>query len=110
MRVLSTLWQGTWFWQVGFVLYLPPGGEEWDQDSMGNAMLTTASFTWHLLADMFVLLVVYASTSIVLKVTGKAAVKYSLMEGDEEEIEVKLLRNGSRNKQDDSEEEEERGS
>lgn len=110
MRVLCTLWQGTWFWQVGFVLYLPPGGEEWDQDSMGNAMLTTASFTWHLLADMFVLLVVYASTSIVLKVTGKAAVKYSLMEGDEEEIEVKLLRNGSRNKQDDSEEEEERGS
>lgn len=65
---------------------------------MGNAMLTTASFTWHLLADMFVLLVVYASTSIVLKVTGKAAVKYRRMDVEEEEIEVKLLRNGSGNK------------
>ncbi|PIK35453.1 putative transmembrane protein [Apostichopus japonicus] len=108
MRVLCTLWQGTWFWQIGFVLYLPPGGKEWDQESMGNSMLTTASFTWHLVMDMFILVVVYAITNMVLQVTGKAAVKYHRMDMDmdEEEIEIKLLNNGSRNKDGGSEEDE----
>ncbi|PIK43631.1 putative transmembrane protein [Apostichopus japonicus] len=106
VRVLFTLWHGTWFWQVGLVLYLPPGGKEWDQESMYNIMMTTTLFTWHLLADMFILLVVYGSTSVVLKVTGRAAVKYHRMDMNGEEIEVKLLISNGSSKQDDSEEDE----
>ena len=44
------LWlQGTWFWQVGFILYNPiPGVEPWDEEDHGQMMLVTMMYAWHM--------------------------------------------------------------
>ncbi|XP_072177624.1 transmembrane protein 45B-like [Diadema setosum] len=92
-RFVFTMLQGTWFWHVGIVLYWPPSGEQWDQDSHLNLMFTTVMFTWHLLIDMLVLLFVYGCTSLILRVCGLSSVRYSQMNNGPEEMEVKLLGN-----------------
>jgi hypothetical protein len=48
-RVLCTLLQGTWFWQIGFVLYPPTDSPayKWDPNDHSAMMLITASFVWH---------------------------------------------------------------
>lgn len=48
-RIFFTLLQGTWFYQVGFILY-PPIGEKWDVDSHPQMMVVTLMFTWHMAA------------------------------------------------------------
>ena len=41
--------QGTWFWQVGFILYNPiPGAVDWKQDDHNQMMLACMIFTWHM--------------------------------------------------------------
>ncbi|XP_076059222.1 transmembrane protein 45B-like [Oratosquilla oratoria] len=64
-RSYFTLLQGTWFFQVGFILY-PPVGEEWDQKDHKQLMITTLIFTWHM-AAIFVFTAV-VGTVIYLKV------------------------------------------
>lgn len=39
--------QGTWFYQIGFVLY-PLSGPQWDLEQHGNVMFVTMCFCWHL--------------------------------------------------------------
>ncbi|KAK3104435.1 hypothetical protein FSP39_001977 [Pinctada imbricata] len=40
--------QGTWFWQVGFILYNPdPNAEKWKGDDHDGLMIATMFFTWH---------------------------------------------------------------
>ncbi|KAM3601156.1 uncharacterized protein V6R79_008513 [Siganus canaliculatus] len=39
--------QGSWFYQIGFVLY-PPSGPEWDLKLHDNVMFVTMCFCWHL--------------------------------------------------------------
>ena len=40
--------QGTWFWQVGFILYNPnPNAEKWKEDGHDELMIATMLFTWH---------------------------------------------------------------
>ncbi|CAI9587214.1 unnamed protein product, partial [Staurois parvus] len=46
-RSSLTILQGTWFWQIGFVLYPPGGGAEWDQKDHENIMFITMCFCWH---------------------------------------------------------------
>ncbi|XP_060028185.1 transmembrane protein 45A isoform X2 [Erinaceus europaeus] len=41
------LFQGTWFWQVGFVLYPPRGGPAWNQMEHENIMFLSICFCWH---------------------------------------------------------------
>nr|XP_020650295.1 transmembrane protein 45B-like [Pogona vitticeps] len=54
--------QGTWFWQIGFVLYPPWGlGHVWDQADVGNENFLTMCFFWH-----------YAVSLLVMAVTGFA--------------------------------------
>ncbi|CAF1036808.1 unnamed protein product [Brachionus calyciflorus] len=50
-RVLFTLLQGTWFFQVGFMLYPPTDNPayHWDLSSHGNIMIVTACFCWHIM-------------------------------------------------------------
>ncbi|KAK9395060.1 transmembrane protein 45B [Crotalus adamanteus] len=45
--VSLALLQGTWFWQIGFVLYPPWGGPEWDLNDHSNTMFITMCFCWH---------------------------------------------------------------
>ncbi|XP_070839707.1 transmembrane protein 45B [Chaetodon trifascialis] len=44
--------QGSWFYQIGFVLY-PLSGPEWDLELHGNVMFITMCFCWHLAMAMF---------------------------------------------------------
>ncbi|XP_077493150.1 transmembrane protein 45B-like [Amblyomma americanum] len=49
-RAFFCLLQGTWFWQVGFILYSPlPGEPSWDVHSHDDMMLATTIFTWHMI-------------------------------------------------------------
>ena len=45
------LLQGTWFWQVGFILYNPfPGATKWTPDDHREIVLVTMMFAWHMAA------------------------------------------------------------
>nr|XP_032658299.1 transmembrane protein 45B-like [Chelonoidis abingdonii] len=46
--------QGSWFWQIGFVLSPPWGGPGWDQTDRGNFNFLTMCFFWHYAAALLV--------------------------------------------------------
>lgn len=47
-RTYFFLVQGTWFWQIGFILYNPnPLAEKWKPDDHVEFMMVTMYFTWH---------------------------------------------------------------
>lgn len=53
-RILFTMLQGTWFFEVGFVLY-PPWDfitGIWDPNSHEHIMVLTSTFLWHILLIM----------------------------------------------------------
>ncbi|NWV10742.1 TM45B protein, partial [Ptilonorhynchus violaceus] len=54
-RTSSFLLQGSWLWQIGFVLSPPWGGAGWDQSDPGNASFLTVCFCWHLAGALAVL-------------------------------------------------------
>ncbi|KAM6907356.1 transmembrane protein 45B [Xenentodon cancila] len=58
--------QGSWFYQIGCVLY-PLSGPEWDLEQHGNIMFVTMCFCWHLAADL--LLVACISSVVWFSVT-----------------------------------------
>ena len=48
-RAFLTCVQGTWFWQVGFVLYNPvPGAAPWDPEDHHQLMLVACIYSWHI--------------------------------------------------------------
>ncbi|XP_061539580.1 transmembrane protein 45A [Phycodurus eques] len=47
LRCALTLLQGSWFWQIGYVLY-PPSGAQWDPKDHNNVMFITMCYSWHL--------------------------------------------------------------
>nr|XP_033773237.1 transmembrane protein 45B-like isoform X2 [Geotrypetes seraphini] len=51
--------QGTWFWQIGFVLFPPSGGPEWKQTDHNNIMFITMCFCWHYLIALIVTAINY---------------------------------------------------
>lgn len=51
--------QGTWFWQVGFILYNPnPYAEKWKPDDHVEFMMVTMYFTWHCGIDFLIMLAI----------------------------------------------------
>ena len=50
------LLQGTWFWQVGYILYT--SSESWVQDNHDHIMLAKLIFTWHMGAIFMLQLVI----------------------------------------------------
>ncbi|XP_058495266.1 transmembrane protein 45A isoform X1 [Solea solea] len=62
LRCTLTVLQGTWFWQIGLVLY-PPSGPDWDQKDTGNMMFITMCYSWHLAFAMMVVSVIYCTVS-----------------------------------------------
>ncbi|XP_066277218.1 transmembrane protein 45B-like [Branchiostoma lanceolatum] len=58
LRAALTL-QGTWFWQVGLILYPIVPGHEWDQESKENVMFVSMAFCWHILGILLFMSVVY---------------------------------------------------
>ena len=57
-RSYFLLIQGTWFWQVGFILYNPfPGATPWKEDDPDELMIATLFFAWHCAVNfIFILL------------------------------------------------------
>lgn len=56
-RTYITLLHGTWFWQVGWILYPPfKSSYHWDEDDHGQMMIATMIFAWHAAIDMLVIL------------------------------------------------------
>lgn len=66
LRCTLTLLQGSWFWQIGFVLY-PPHGPEWDLKDHNNMMFITMCFSWHLAFAMLLVSVLYCTVSCVVR-------------------------------------------
>lgn len=62
LRCTLTVVQGTWFWEVGFVLY-PPRGPEWDLKDPNNMMFITMCYSWHLAFAMLIVSVFYCIVS-----------------------------------------------
>uniref|UniRef100_W5KYL9 Transmembrane protein 45a n=1 Tax=Astyanax mexicanus TaxID=7994 RepID=W5KYL9_ASTMX len=62
LRAALCLLQGSWFWQIAFVLY-PPSEVKWDLSDHNNMMFITMCYSWHL---AFALLTVAAAHTTVL--------------------------------------------
>ncbi|KAM4828089.1 transmembrane protein 45B-like isoform 2-T2 [Thomomys bottae] len=59
LRASLTILQGSWFWQIGFVLFPPFGTVEWDQKDEHNIMFITMCFSWHCIAALCVVAINY---------------------------------------------------
>ncbi|KAG6930435.1 transmembrane protein 45B, partial [Chelydra serpentina] len=59
-RASLTILQGTWFWQIGFVLFPPWGGPAWKEDDHDNIMFVTMCFFWHYAAALLIMIANYA--------------------------------------------------
>ncbi|KAL3047950.1 transmembrane protein 45A [Trematomus bernacchii] len=66
LRCTLTLLQGSWFWQIGFVLY-SPHGQVWDQSDHNNVMFVTMCFSWHLAVAMVTVSGIYAAVTCVVR-------------------------------------------
>ncbi|XP_040006912.1 transmembrane protein 45B [Xiphias gladius] len=66
LRACLFILQGSWFYQIGFVLY-PLSGPKWDLELHDNIMFVTMCFCWHLA----VALLLVACTSSVVWFTVK---------------------------------------
>ena len=58
-RCFCALLQGTWFFQIGFVLY-PPFSDKsgWDENNHEQMLLITAMFAWHMAGHVTFIIVV----------------------------------------------------
>ncbi|XP_068615497.1 transmembrane protein 45A-like [Brachionichthys hirsutus] len=66
LRCTLTVLQGSWFWQIGFVLY-PPHGPEWDLTDHTNMMFVTMCYSWHLAFALLTVSVLYCTVSCVVR-------------------------------------------
>ncbi|KAJ6656073.1 hypothetical protein lerEdw1_004479 [Lerista edwardsae] len=58
-RASMFLTQGTWLWQIAFVLFPRWGASSWDQNDHENIMFITMCFSWHYAAAVLLTSVVY---------------------------------------------------
>ncbi|XP_017334605.1 transmembrane protein 45A isoform X2 [Ictalurus punctatus] len=68
LRAALSLLQGSWFWQIAFVLY-PPSEVKWDQSDHNNAMFITMCYSWHLAFALAIVAV--AHTTVICIVRSK---------------------------------------
>ena len=62
-RIFFTFLEGTWFYQIGFILYPPlPNMEHWDGDSEESPMLAVILFAWHIVGVIIAMTVLSALT------------------------------------------------
>uniref|UniRef100_A0A674IA03 Transmembrane protein 45B n=1 Tax=Terrapene triunguis TaxID=2587831 RepID=A0A674IA03_9SAUR len=59
LRTTMFLLQGSWFLQIGFVLYPPWGGPGWDQTDHENIMFLTMCFSWHYIGALLLFIINY---------------------------------------------------
>lgn len=66
LRSALTILQGSWFWQIGFILY-PPHGPQWDLNDHSSVMFVTVCFSWHLMFALLFIGLVYGAVSCVIR-------------------------------------------
>ncbi|XP_057697705.1 transmembrane protein 45A [Corythoichthys intestinalis] len=66
LRCTLTLLQGSWFWQIGFVLY-PLSGAQWDPMDHSNVMFVTMCYSWHVAFAMLSVGVLYCLVSCAVR-------------------------------------------
>ncbi|XP_008067342.1 transmembrane protein 45A [Carlito syrichta] len=93
LRSSLILLQGTWFWQIGFVLYPPSGGPAWDLMDHSNVMFLTICFCWHYALNCIIIGVNYAFITWLVKSRLKRLCP----------SEVGLLKNGEREQESEEE-------
>ncbi|XP_076974701.1 transmembrane protein 45A-like isoform X2 [Tamandua tetradactyla] len=67
LRSSLILLQGSWFWQVAFVLYPPSGRPEWDQKDHDNIMFLTICFCWHYAVALIIIFMTYTFVTWLVK-------------------------------------------
>ncbi|XP_028616139.1 transmembrane protein 45A-like isoform X2 [Grammomys surdaster] len=67
LRSSLILLQGTWFWQIGFVLYPPNGSAPWKLSDISNKMFLSMCFCWHYAAILVIIGVKYALANWLVK-------------------------------------------
>ncbi|XP_072294527.1 transmembrane protein 45A [Eucyclogobius newberryi] len=66
LRSALTIVQGTWFWQIGFVLY-PPRGPQWNLKDHSTVMFVVMCFSWHLMSALLFTGLIYGIVSCVVR-------------------------------------------
>lgn len=65
-RPYFAILQGTWFWQVGWILYPPfKNSYQWDLEDHEQMMIATMIFAWHAAFDLLVMLAIGGVVSLV---------------------------------------------
>ncbi|KAI5948473.1 Transmembrane protein 45A [Manis javanica] len=67
LRTSFVFLQGSWLWQIGFVLYPPSGGPAWDLVDHDNIMFLTMCFCWHYALTFIIIGVLYAFVTWLVK-------------------------------------------
>lgn len=89
-RTYFIMLQGTWFWQVGFILYSPlPTPSVWKDDDHDEMMLATMYFAWHSIACFIVMLLIGAVVSCYQKGHGAS------FDDDDDMIMKRLIHTGT---------------
>ncbi|KAL8190817.1 UNVERIFIED_CONTAM: hypothetical protein K2H54_062114 [Gekko kuhli] len=73
LRTSLCILQGSWFWQIGFVLYPPSGSPEWNQMDHNNMMFLTMCYCWHYAFALLIMAVNYTVVSWVIRSKMKQA-------------------------------------
>ncbi|XP_063056799.1 transmembrane protein 45A [Engraulis encrasicolus] len=66
LRTTMCILQGSWFWQIGFVLY-PPSGVKWDLTDHSNMMFITVCYCWHLACALITVSVLYCTVCCMIR-------------------------------------------
>ncbi|KAM8927597.1 transmembrane protein 45B [Pelodytes ibericus] len=95
LRSSLTILQGTWFWQIGFVLYPLGGAPEWDQTSHENIMFITMCFCWHYIVALLIIGINYSSVYCCMmrhkRLTGDVTIGIKKLNSNNEEAQTSLL-------------------
>uniref|UniRef100_A0A8C1ADU9 Transmembrane protein 45a n=1 Tax=Cyprinus carpio carpio TaxID=630221 RepID=A0A8C1ADU9_CYPCA len=88
LRATLTILQGSWFWQIGFVLY-PPSQVKWDQIDHDNTIFVTLCYCWHLAFALLTVAVVYLSVlcAVRSRLRRMPPIEMGLLKPREKEVE-----------------------
>ncbi|KAJ8255520.1 hypothetical protein COCON_G00193840 [Conger conger] len=67
LRASLCLLQGSWLWEIAFVLYPPSGVAEWDLKDHSNLMFVTMCYCWHFGFSLLTVSAVYCTVCWVVQ-------------------------------------------
>lgn len=94
-RSSLSILQGSWFWQIGFVLYPLGGAPEWDQKDHGNIMFITMCFCWHYAVSLLIISANYTMVYWCLRrnkgLAGNMTIGIKKLNPNKQELQAALL-------------------